>query len=149
MRPASATSCIICLSAVLLVAGCQREAPASNPSLPGSIPAAPTGSSVRILSVDPATSVPLRVGAKVTLKVEAQYTLGAESGTVAIVVQAANNAPLAQNVSVIRNGTGKVNLQAEFVVPQTNAVQVFVPLHVQGQGPTSTVDSRAFEVVAK
>jgi len=141
--------CILGLFAVLLLAGCQREAQSPSPPSPSSILAAPAGSSVRILSVDPPTSVALRVGDKVTLKLDVQYVLAAESGTVAIVVQAANNSPLAQNVSVIRNGSGKLNLQAEFVVPQTNAVQVFVPLHAQGQGPTSTVDSRAFEVVAK
>ncbi len=43
----------------------------------------------------------------------------------------------------------QLELDAEFAVPNTKAVQVFVPIQAQGQeGGTSIVDSRAYRVDA-
>jgi hypothetical protein len=92
----------------------------------------------------------LHVGERVKLHVVAGYMLEAETGTVALVVQAADNAGIAQNMDAISRGNGKSVLDAEFTVPDTRAVQVFVPIHSQGQqGGTSIVDSRAYHVEGK
>jgi hypothetical protein len=129
---------LIALSAML---GCEREE-RNNP-------AAPEGSFVKIISISPTPGQPLHSGEKINLKVEVNYSLNAESGTLAIVVQGADNSGIAQNFEVVPKGTGNVTLEASFVVPDTKAIQVFTPLSAQGQGSTSTVDSRAFKVVAK
>jgi hypothetical protein len=131
------------LAAIALPAlfGCEREE--------RNIPTAPEGSFVKIMSISPAPGQPLHSGEKINLKVEVNYSLNAESGTLAIVVQGADNSGIAQNFEVVPKGTGNVTLEAGFVVPDTKAIQVFTPLSAQGQGSTSTVDSRAFKVVAK
>jgi hypothetical protein len=113
----------------------------------GSLPSAPSGSFVRIVSVSPDTGTALKVGDRVKMQVEVSYALSSDGGTVSLVVQAANNASLAHNMEVIQKGSGKATLSAEFVVPDSNAVQIFTPLSAQGQTSTSTVDHRAYKVI--
>jgi len=139
----SATSLAMSLAILLvpaLLAGCGRGDPARET-------AAPSGSSVKIIAISPAPGELLRTGSTVRLKVDVSYTLSVESGQVDLVVQDAGGARLAGNLKVIRKGSGQVSLDAEFVVPKTGAIQVFTPLTAQGQGTTSTVDSRVFEVI--
>ena len=81
------------------------------------------------------------------LKVHVAYALTADSGTLGLVVQDANNTPIAQSFDVVLKGSASQVLEANFTVPNTKAVQVFVPLSAQGQAATSTVASRAFKVV--
>src|SRR6266496_1787418 len=102
-----------------------------------SLPSAPSGSFVKIVSVSPDTGTALKVGDKVKVQVEVSYSLSSEGGTVSLVVQAANNASLAHNMEVIQKGSGNATLSAEFVVPDSNAVQIFTPLSAQGQTSTS------------
>ena len=133
----------------LLVAACQPDAPRSGAIAKASPNVAP-GTFVTISEIVPDPKVPLRVGERVKLHVVAGYMLEADAGTVALVVQAANNASIAQNMEAIVRGNGKSVLDAEFTVPDTRAIQVFVPIHVQGQqGGTSIVDSRAYRVEGK
>jgi hypothetical protein len=132
----------VSVAAASLMFGCQRSD--EHFGTP-----APTGSSVQIASISPSIGEPLRVGEKVKLKVDVNYTLTGESGTLALVVQAADNSAISQNFEVVTKGSGKVTLEAEFVVPSTKAIQVFTPLSAQGQSSTSTVESRAFKVVSK
>ena len=108
---------------------------------------APPGSFVKIVSVSPDTKSPLKVGDKVKVQVEVSYALTVDVGRITLVVQAANNASLANHMAVVEKGSGKVTLSAEFVVPDSNAVQIFTPLSAQGQTATSTVDHRAYKVV--
>jgi uncharacterized membrane protein len=110
---------------------------------------APAGSSVKILSISPEISSPLHVGEKVNLQVEVGYSLTAPSGTLSLVVQASDNSGVAQDMEVLTKGSGKTKFEAEFVVPNTKAIQVFTPLSAQGQSSTSTVDMWAFKVAAK
>ena len=77
------------------------------------------------------------------------YALTADSGTLGLVVQDANNTPIAQSLDVILKGTASQVLEADFTVPDTKAVHVFIPLSAQGQSATSTVTSRSFKVVSK
>jgi hypothetical protein len=138
----------IALSAIAIMAiavagasGCERAGPG--------VSAAPSGSSIRITQISPEPSSTLRVGDRVNLQVAAAYTLNAESGTVTLVVQAADNSSIANQWEVVPKGSGAVTLKASFVVPETGSIVVFTPLSAQGQGATSTVDSRAYKVVPK
>lgn len=108
---------------------------------------APPGSFVKIVSVSPDTKSPLKVGAKVKVQVEVSYALTVDVGQITLVVQAADNATLANHMAVVKKGNGKITLSTEFVVPDSNAVQIFTPLSAQGQTATSTVDHRAYKVV--
>jgi hypothetical protein len=124
------------------LAGCDRD----DRRLPAS---APPGSFVKIVSVTPEASTTLKVGDRVKIEVEVSYALQADSGSVSLVVQAADYIGLAHNMEALRRGKGKTRLSAEFVVPQTNAIQVFTPLSAQGQAATSTVDHRVYKVAGK
>jgi len=125
----------------LSLIGCQRDTPHFGTP-------APTGSSVQIASVSPPITQSLRVGESVKMKVDVNYALTDESGTVALVVQAADNSSIASTMEVVAKGSGTLSLETNFVVPTTKAIQIFTPLSGQGQSSTSTVDSRAFKVVA-
>lgn len=112
----------------------------------GSLPRAPSGSFVEITSISPDTGTALKVGDKVKVQVELSYALSSEGGTVSLVVQSADNSSLAHNMEVVQKGSGKATLSTEFVVPDSNAIQIFTPLSAQGQTSTSTVDYRAYKV---
>jgi hypothetical protein len=131
------------LTIVLLIAACAIGACGRNDS---SRDSAPQGSAVSIAQITPSTSVALRVGDKVALRVEVDYALSVDSGTVTLVVQSSDNTPISSETEVVTKGSGKVVLNSTFVVPDTRAVQVFTPLSAQGQASTSTIDSRAYKV---
>ena len=133
---------LIALLVVLVapVVGFQRN---DNASIP-----APSGSSVKIISIMPDISVPLHPGERIKLKVDIGYTLTVDSGTIALVVQDAGNSGVAQTMDVLSKGNGKKTLEVEFTVPNTKAIQVFAPLSAQGQASTSTVEYRAYKVVS-
>lgn len=108
---------------------------------------APPGSFVKIVSVSPDTKSPLKMGEKVKVQVEVSYALTVDAGRITLVVQAGDNATLANSMAAVKKGNGTLNLSAEFVVPDTDAVRVFTPLSAQGQTATSTVAQRAYKVV--
>jgi hypothetical protein len=137
MRPRKLVAVVGILLMAVLLGGCDHS----------SAPSAPGGSFVKIVSVSPDTGTVLKVGDKVKVQVEVSYALSSDGGTVSLVVQAANNASLAHNMEVLQKGSGKATLSAEFVVPDSNAVQIFTPLNAQGQTSTSTVDHRAYKVI--
>jgi len=110
--------------------------------------AAPRKSAVSIVSIKPDPALPLKIGERVKLQLVVAHTLDSDSGTITIYVQAADNSKITQNFDVISRGTARTTLKAEFTVPATKAIQVFVPIHARGQGPTSTLDSRTYRVVA-
>lgn len=105
------------------------------------------GSLAQITSISPDTTQILRSGERVKLKVDVSYVLTAESGTIKLVVLAADNSGVAQDVEVIAKGSGKSTLKAQFTVPSTTVIRVFTPLIVQGQDSTSAADGRTFQVV--
>jgi hypothetical protein len=108
---------------------------------------APPGSFVKIISVSPDTKSPLKVGDKVKVQVAVSYALTTDIGQITLVVQAANNATLANQAAVVKKGEGKLTLSAEFAVPDSDAVQIYTPLSAQGQKATSTVAHRTYKVV--
>lgn len=108
---------------------------------------APPGSFVRIVSVTPDAKSPLKVGDKVKVQVEVSYALTVDVGQITLVAQAANNATLGNRSAAVKKGEGKLTLSVEFVVPESDAVQIYTPLSAQGQKATSTVAHRAYKVV--
>jgi hypothetical protein len=108
---------------------------------------APPGSFVKIVSVSPDPKSPLKVGDKVKVQVEVSYALTVDVGQITLVAQAANNATLGNRSAAVKKGEGKLTLSVEFVVPDSDAVQIFAPLSAQGQKATSTVAHRTYKVV--
>ena len=113
------------------------------------VQSAPRGSTVSIVEISPSVGIPLSPGQNVELRVKASYSLTSESGTLGLVVQDANNVPLAQTVNVVLQGRGTEEVSVSFVVPETKAVHVFTPLSAQGQSATTTVSSRAYKVTQR
>ena len=128
------------LACMLAASGCDKKPP--PPLKPVS------AGSVRIVALTPETTTALKVGAKVRIELEVSYRLLADAGAVTLVVQA-NEKSLAQSTQAVRQGEGKAKLAAEFVVPQTNAIQIFTPLQALGQKATATVDARTYKVIPK
>lgn len=132
-------SLIASIAASCLLLGCQlREQHTGVP---------PFGSLAQITSISPDTIEVLRSGEQVKLKVDVSYVLTAESGTIQLVVLAADNSEVAQDFEVITKGRGKVILEADFMVPVTSAIRVFTPLIGQGQDSTPAADGREFKVI--
>ena len=129
--------------AILLAVGCTACQPRG-----AAVDAASAGS-VRITRIVPDISTTLRVGDRVDFEVVTEYTLSAESGTLALVVQTADNSVLANRLEVLSKGTGTVSLKTSIVVPETTSIAIFTPLAAQGQTATSIVDTRAIKVIPK
>lgn len=108
--------------------------------------AAPPGSTVSITDVTPSLGVPLVVGDEVKLRVSVAYALPVDSGTLALVVQDARSAPLAEVANVVLKGGGTEKFEASFKVPDTSAIHIFAALSGQGQSATSTVATRSYKV---
>lgn len=129
---------MIAVAALAALAGCERPA-ATKAALPPSF--------VRIMKIAPDPAAPLKVGERVKLEVEVNYALTtANSGTLGVVVQSADDRNLAQSMAAVQKGAGKAAMAVEFVVPQTSAVKVFTPLSPRGQRATSTVAVRTYKV---
>ena len=128
------------VAASFLLSGCQL------PMQPTDMPA-PFGSVAQITSISPDTTQVFRSGEQVRLKVDVSHVLTAESGTITLIVLAADNSGIAHDFKAITKGSGKSTLSAQFTVPRTTVIRVYTPLIVQGEKSTSVVDGRAFEVV--
>jgi hypothetical protein len=111
------------------------------------VKAAHDGSFVKIISVKPKLNTVFSTGDKVKLEVEAKYSFSGETGILSLIVQDAGNSYITHKDNVIRKGGGKVVLEAELAVPDTEMIHFFVSLKAQGQTTTSTFDSRAFKVI--
>lgn len=109
----------------------------------------PFGSMAQITSLSPDTTRVLRVGEQVRLKVDVSYVLTSASGTIKLVVLAADNSDLGQDVKVITKGNGKSTLETQFTVPGTTEIRVFAPLVVQGESSGSAADGRSYKVVPR
>ncbi len=129
---------LVCL---LAASGCDKKPPPAPPK-------PVSAGSVRIVALTPETTTALKAGAKVKIELEVAYQLLADAGAVTLVVQA-NDKGLAQTTRAVRQGEGTVKLSAEFVVPDTNAIQIFTPLQALGQKTTATLDRRTYKVVPK
>jgi hypothetical protein len=114
---------------------------------PGSAP-----DSVKIVSISPDQDTALRVGERVTFKVEVEYNLtSASSGSITLVIQQGESGrrPLANETQVVQKGKARLVLRKDVEVPDTTAIQVFTPLAAQGGTSTSIVDTRIYRVVKR
>lgn len=125
-----------------LLLGCQAFAPqtAGTPSF---------GSVAQITSISPDATRELRQGDRVQLKVDVNYVLTADTGTLMLIVLAADSSTLSQQVTSIARGRGTATLQADFTVPRTTQIRVYTPLVFRDQDSTSTTDGRSFAVVPR
>lgn len=126
----------------VLLAGCQVPGPHTN------VPKA-MGSLAQITSISPDASQVLRSGEQVNLKVNVSYALADDTGTLTLIVLAADSSALAHAARPIRQRSGTVTLEATFTVPNTTAVRVYTPLLADGQKSSSVVDGREYTVVAR
>lgn len=134
-------SLVATVAASFLLSGCQLPTQQTDKL-------APFGSVAQITSISPDTTQVLRAGQQVRLRVDVSHVLTTESGTVTLVVLAADNSGLGHDFKAITKGSGKSTLEAQFTVPRTTVIRVFTPLIVQGEKSTSVVDGREFEVAA-
>ncbi|HYP12977.1 MAG TPA: hypothetical protein VEQ63_03560 [Bryobacteraceae bacterium] len=109
----------------------------------------PSADTVKIVSITPETSAPLRVGQTVSFQVEVEYNLtSADSASLVLVIQKGESgqSPLANEAEVVRKGKARAVLSKSFVVPDTKAILLFTPLTAQGNTKTEIVDSRSYKV---
>lgn len=135
---------LIAVFSTVLLFGCSDEEGQSteSPSMPSA-----NKDSVKILSASPKLNETLKVGATVNIKYEVKYNLAsADTGSLTLVVQGASNETLGNELYVIHKGSGTEVLEAEIVVPDTRAIQVFTPLSPQGTSSTTIVESRLYKV---
>lgn len=104
---------------------------------------------VKIESISPDPSKTLYVGDKVDIEVKVNYTLDESSATVSLLVQDSDDKPVASTLKIISKGNGPVVLKKSFIVPETNAIQIFTPLLVEGDSATSNVVLRSYKVENK
>jgi hypothetical protein len=140
--PSSLRAMLASVAACGFLLGCQAIGPhpANQP---------PFGSLAHITSMTPDASRNFSAGQKVQLKVDVRYVLTAETGTIMLIVLAADNSPIAQDVATITRGHGSTTLQANFTVPRTTQIRVYTPLIYQDQDSHSATDGRAFTVVPR
>lgn len=108
--------------------------------------------SVKIISLTPSNDKPLYVGSTVTITVEVEYNLhSANTASLTLVIQRAETGhrSLANELDVVFKGTGKLKLSKEIEIPDTRALQIFMPLTPEGEQKTSIVDSRLYKVMRK
>ena len=145
---------------LLALTGCPNKtsteaAKGDNPAAAkGDNPAAPATTStadrsVRIISISPDSDKPLRAGSTVKLAIAVEYAVPNPGGIVGVVIQDSNNASVKSNLREVPSGSGKVNPDIEFVVPNAKHVDVHVPLYVKGENKSSQVAVKKYLITPK
>jgi hypothetical protein len=140
------------LACVFALTGCPNksstDAAKSDDKAAPSVTVA-TERSVRIASIHPDPDKPLRAGSTVKLAIAVEYAVPSPGGIVGVVIQDSNNAPVKSNLREVPSGSGKVNSEIEFVVPNTKHIDVHVPLYVKGESKSSEVAVKKFLITSK
>ena len=110
---------------------------------------AQSGGTVKIVSISPEPYTTIRVGDKVDLKVEVEYTLEKQDAVVALTVQKEDSSSLGTAEEKIKKGSGRITLRSTFTGPETRIVTAFVPMRLQGYNKTQIVDSRTYNIAPK
>jgi len=124
------------------------DAAKSDPKAAPPVTAA-TERSVRIASISPDPDKPLRAGSTVKLAVAVEYAVPSPGGIVGMVIQDSNNAPVKSNLREVPSGSGQMNSEIEFVVPNTKHIDVHVPLYVKGENKSSQVAVKKYLITTK
>ncbi len=140
---------LVCL---LALTGCPNKS--SNDAAKSDVKATPpvvaaTDRSVRITAIDPDSDKPLLAGSKVKLAIAVEYTVPEPGGIVGVVVQDSSNAPIKSNLREVPSGSGKMNADIEFIVPNSKHIDVHVPLYVKGEKKSSQVAVKKFLISPK
>ena len=113
-------------------------------------PAASTSDrTVRIVSISPDSDKPLLAGSTVKLAIAVEYAVPSPGGIVGVVIQDSNNAPVKSNLRAVPSGSGKVNSDIEFVVPNAKHIDVHVPLYVKGENKSTQVAVKKYLITPK
>ena len=108
-----------------------------------------SGNMVRILSISPDINAGLAEGARIDIEVTLEYKLKQDNGSVSLVIEDAQDAPVGSLREPIKKGAGKLTLKRTITVPKTGALSVFTPLTPEGETTTYIVDKRMFKVTPK
>lgn len=126
---------------IFLVVGCNKENSDSTST-------STTGDAVKILNSSPALTETLKVGQKVKLSIDVEYTLSSsDSGSIALVVQDASNGLIRSEMYVAQKGTHKEKLEAEITVPDTRAVVIFTPLAINPSSGATVLETQSYKVI--
>ena len=107
---------------------------------------APAGSTVSIVSIVPTTDTVLVPGTSTRFELKVAYTLSVDSGTIDAVFQDAKGEVLSLTRAKVSKGTGNEDFTVAIKIPETESVQLFVPLGAEGQTATSTIATRTYKV---
>jgi len=91
----------------------------------------------------------LKTGQAVKIVVSGSYKLPPDGGNVGFVVQDAKNNLIMNKLLPVTNGSGSFTQEIEFKVPQTEKIQLYVPLYAKGDTKSSAVASRDWPVKDK
>lgn len=135
-------SLFVMLAASCILSACQFRGDGQRTDAP-----APFGSMAQITSIAPDTTQVLRAGQPVKLKVDVGYVLTTDSGTVTLIVLAADHSAVAHAFERVTKRSGTATLEAAFTVPDTSVIRVFAPLILGDQRSNAVVDGREFRVI--
>jgi len=108
-----------------------------------------SGSTVRILSLQPSHTTPLAVGKESRITAEVEYVLAAEKGRIGVFVQNDEGYSVATKVEDARitQGRGRTRVSASILAPAgTHAVHFIVALYHDEGRSTSITATRTFIV---
>jgi len=110
---------------------------------------AESGGTVKIVSISPEPYTTVRVGDKVELKMDVDYTLKKTSADITLVVQKEDNSSLGSVKEAVKEGSGRVTLKHAFQVPETRIVTAYVSMSYGGYKATRIVESRTYNIAPK
>ena len=103
----------------------------------------------RIVSISPDINTVLSAGDKLDVEVTVEYRLKQDVGSMSLVIQDAQNTPVASLVEPLKKGAGRLTLKRTITVPKTSAISVDTPLYSDGETSTYITDRKVFKVIAK
>ena len=145
--------------ALALLVGCgKKDQPAdkgtpapgtARASAPAKTSSAPTADrDIHIDEIRPEVGN-LKTGQAVKIVISGSYKLPADGGNVGFVVQDAKNNLVMNKLLPVTNSSGNFTQEIEFKVPQTEKIQLYVPLYAKGDTKSSAVASREWAVKDK
>jgi hypothetical protein len=107
-----------------------------------------SGSTVKIISISPATSKPLKDGEQLTVSAEVDYVLAAPKGKLSVFVQSENGRSLLVSCTnpPISSGKGRVTVTADILVKDAYSVEFIVALYHNDGRSTAVTASRSYVV---
>jgi hypothetical protein len=158
--PLSLRAGLMAALAIALLAGCGKKDQPSDKGTPAAGKAAGTEApgkastspaadrEIRIDEIRPEVGN-LKAGQTVKIVVGGSYKLPSGGGNVGIVVQDAKNNLIMNKLLPVNNSSGSFTQEIEFKIPQTEKIQLYVPLYAKGDTKSSAVASRDWPVKDK